>query len=67
MGKDKKKKHAKKHKKKDVVSVPEQTMFTYTLHFGSISTTYDSGWIWSLPVQVPQMFQEAFKDGELDV
>jgi hypothetical protein len=71
VGKDKKKKHKKKHKKKDAVGTPQWTYeFTYTLpltSFGSVSTGY--GMVWSTyvpPVQVPQIFQDAFEDGELE-
>lgn len=63
MGKDKKKKHKKKHsKKKEEVSTGVWTHITLRampMPFGT------GGWIY-LRTQVPQMFQDAFEDGELE-
>jgi len=71
MGKDKKKKHKKKHKKQEEVSTGGWVYeFTYTFpltSFGAAST--GNGTVWSMyvpPVQVPQTFQDAFEDGELE-
>lgn len=74
MSKDKKKKHKKKHKdkKKETANTTGWTTyeFTYTLPFTSFGTvSTGNGTVWSVyvpRVQVPQMFQDAFQDGELE-
>lgn len=71
MSKDKKKKHKKKHRKQEEVSTPGWVYeFTYTVpltSFGTASTGYGAVWsVYAPPAQVPQMFQDAFKDGELE-
>lgn len=64
MSKDKKKKHKKKHKKKEEVSTTGWVYeFTYTIPL----TGYGIVWSTYVPrVQVPQEFQDAFEDGELE-
>lgn len=73
MSKDKKKKHKKKHKDKkqeEVSTAGWVYEFTYTFpltSFGSVSTGYGTVWSAYVPrVQVPQEFQDAFNDGELE-
>lgn len=69
--KKKKKKHKKKHKDKDVASTTGWVYeFTYTVpltSFGSVHTGYGTIWSGYAPrAQVPQEFQDAFNDGELE-
>jgi hypothetical protein len=62
VGKDKKKKHKKKHKKQEEVSTGGWTHITIS----AMPLPFDvTGYIY-LRTPVPQMFQDAFQDGELE-